>query len=200
MKKEELEKLEKLNGFEKRKESKKELLKEDIDLSEESQGLFSDFLDAIEVGGKERLMEEMEKWEDEYALENLGGTPDQEVNVEDMPRAALEALFVPNPAYEASIGAAMRGNGFQLNAPQNGFEWNQNPYPFDIKRKEDLFFEIENNQSKVLLEGELEETQNEIAFDFDQRLPGRYYLRIFNEDHFEIISFFVRKDLMGNDS
>lgn len=196
MKKEELEKLELLNGFEKSDQSQLDGLKQDKNLLE-ANSLFTDFLDALEVHGKETLMAEMEAWEDEFVLENLGGTPDQETNVEEIPRAALEALFAPNPAYEASIGAAMRGNGFQLNSPLNGFEWNQNPYLFDITRKEDLFFEIENNQSAILLEGELEEAQKTIVFDFDQRLPGRYYLRIFNEDHVVIISFFIRKDLMA---
>ena len=172
---------------------------------ESSKSLFEDFFSAMEVFGTQQLKSDMEEWrfEDDIAEMNQQAhiaPSETELDFENIPEAALEAHFAESPSYATAIRASNRNAGIEIVSPLNGFDWNQQPFSFEIKGLGDnaLKFQVEDNLNDPILNGPLTIEDNKFSIDlnWEKTHPGRYYLKVFTEKSIAIVEFFIRKDLM----
>ncbi len=198
---EQIEKLEKLLGLIPATLTELDDLQKDPELMEDA-SIMQDFLTAVESHGNALLKKEMNRWEAEALDKPSGGqrAPSSYENVEDIPHAVLEQYFAPLPKYEVQITATMRDGGPALLLPQTGFDWNTaiQYLKFEPQLDKDIKYVIENNRSEAVQSGVLEaQSEVKVSFPFDKQLPGRYYLKVYNDAWVRLVAFFVRKDLLG---
>ena len=157
------------------------------------------FVQAINITGKKELKEEMGAWQIEMDMGSFSGAA-AAANSEDIPHATLKQYFAEQPQYANLVASANRNSSFSLEAPINGFEWNQETIPFILQNTniKGLSFVIENNQNKTLLEDTVvvEDQVFDISLDWQKLLPGRYYIKLINKTQVSLFEFFIRKDLM----
>lgn len=186
-----------------------QLLKE-LDLSEEelkeNLELMDDFVTAINMVSKQELKNQMAAWKEEMEEEEMdfltgGGTPD--ADEEDIPHATLKQYFEEQPQYTSLVAGANRNQTISLEAPTNGFEWNQEIMPFILQSfiEQPLRFVIENNRNDVIVDDSVivEDQVFDIELDWQKLLPGRYYLKLIVQSSITLVEFFIRKDLMPDD-
>ncbi len=204
MRQELLEKIEKHLGLLPASHKELEEINQDQEVLDNA-SLMKDFMMAIEAHGNNALKEDMRSWDLELQAESPKKdqqgqrAPKDEEAPASIPKAVLEQYFAPNPSYEINMVAAMRGASLDLLFPANGFEWTQpiTNFVFTDQLLEGSKYRIENNQSKVLQEGELySDEEQKIEFNLSEQHPGRYYLKFFNDRDTKILCFFIQKDLL----
>lgn len=201
MKQELIQQLEVYFGFSDVGEETLENFSEETMEVKESVLLMKDFLNALNIYGNNSLKEKMEVFEEEYQLNKSGENAPLDVSANYIPEAIVEELFESNEKYETLIQGNMRGNELNIEAPENGFEWKGSAMNFQLSKSvlnKKVNYTIENNKAQEIISNIkiLESQMLSINLDIENQLPGKYYLKLFSNDNFTIISFYIHKEIL----
>jgi len=169
--------------------------------SQELQALLSlmdDFMETMNIWGRAELKKEMALWDEELdAKENASFAPKDS---KDIPQATLEVYFASNPMYAHLLKGAVRNTMLIVETPSSGFEWTQTKYLFQCApfSYETISYIIENNRREIIKEDStpINNYSFFVELEYQDLLPGRYYLKLLFNNSFTLYEFFINKSLM----